>query len=86
MSLKGKITNIIYTEARAILNEFYATNNTKNQSNSGVKPGTVDKYDAETGLLTIKHSDGTITTKVNPGGAPVGPGTVGVVVGGIFIY
>lgn len=86
MSFKTKITKIVDSEARSILNTYYVLNSTKANNNSGVRNGTVDSFDARTGLLTIKYSDGTTETGVSPGSAPVGPGVAGVNVGGIFIY
>ncbi len=86
MSLKGKITGIINTEARKVMSEYYALYNTKAQTNSGASKITVDKYDAETGLLSVKKQDGTIVNGVNPGSAPIGPGSIALMIGGVLLY
>jgi len=86
MSLKGKITGIINTEARKVMNEYYALYNTKAQANSGAGRVVVDKYDSRTGLMSVKKQDGTIVNDVNPGSSPIGPGTVAMLIGGVLFY
>lgn len=43
----------------------------------------VTEFNAETGLITVRLDNGRIVEGVNPGSKPVGPGSTGVLAGGM---
>lgn len=78
MSLDNYFKKFITKVATEVVNNNRQLQTSKN--NTGMAE--VTEFDQDTGKLTLKMDNGTIISNIDPGSAPVGPGSYGILVAG----